>query len=81
VTRNPDYWKQGRPHLDGIEWTIIKDVSTRNLAFIAGKVDLVYGVTIPQLKDIKGPGVAGDLRGGQRSQRSQSDRQPRQAAL
>ena len=53
VTRNPDYWKQGRPHLDGIEWTIIKDVSTRNLAFIAGKVDLVYGVTIPQLKDIK----------------------------
>ena len=53
MTRNPDYWKQGRPHLDGIEWTIIKDVSTRNLAFIAGKVDLVYGVTIPQLKDIK----------------------------
>jgi peptide/nickel transport system substrate-binding protein len=53
VTRNLDYWKQGRPYLDGIEWTIIKDVSTRNLAFIAGKVDLVYGVTIPQLKDIK----------------------------
>src|SRR5580693_7473580 len=53
VTRNPDYWKQGRPHLDGIEWTIIKDVSTRNVAFIAGKVDLVYGITIPQLKDIK----------------------------
>src|SRR5580692_2528371 len=53
VTRNPDYWKEGRPYLDGIEWTIIKDVSTRNLAFIAGKVDLVYGVTIPQLKDIK----------------------------
>ncbi len=40
VTRNPDYWKEGRPYLDGIEWTIIKDVSTRNLAFIAGKVDL-----------------------------------------
>src|SRR6266852_7381487 len=40
VTRNPDYWKEGRPYLDGIEWTIIRDVSTRNLAFIAGKVDL-----------------------------------------
>src|ERR1700680_4800911 len=53
VTRNPDYWKKGRPYLDGIEWTIIKDVSTRNLAFVAGKVDLVYTVTIPQLKDIK----------------------------
>jgi len=53
VARNPDYWKEGRPYLDGIEWTIIKDVSTRNLAFVAGKVDLVYTVTIPQLKDVK----------------------------
>ena len=53
VTRNPDYWKTGRPYLDGIEWTIIKDLSTRTLAFVAGKGDLLYGVTIPQLKDIK----------------------------
>jgi peptide/nickel transport system substrate-binding protein len=53
VSRNPDYWKPGRPYLDGIEWTIIKDLSTRTLAFIAGKGDLLYGVTIPQLKDIK----------------------------
>jgi peptide/nickel transport system substrate-binding protein len=53
VTRNPDYWKKGRPYLDGIEYTIIKDVSTRLLTFIAGKADLYFGVTIPQLKDVK----------------------------
>jgi peptide/nickel transport system substrate-binding protein len=53
VTRNPDYWKKGLPYLDGIEWTIIKDVSTRNLAFIAGKSDIDFGVTIPVLKDVK----------------------------
>ncbi len=55
VAKNQDYWKEGRPYLDGIEWTIIRDVSTRNLAFIAGKVDLYspHGVTIPILKDIK----------------------------
>jgi peptide/nickel transport system substrate-binding protein len=55
VTKNPDYWKEGRPYLDGIEWTIIRDVSTRNLAFIAGKVDLYspHGVTIPILKEIR----------------------------
>jgi peptide/nickel transport system substrate-binding protein len=53
VARNPDYWKPGRPYLDGIEWTIIKDVSTRTLAFVAGKVDLIFGVTIPQLQDVK----------------------------
>jgi peptide/nickel transport system substrate-binding protein len=55
VTRNPDYWKPGRPYLDGIEWTIIKDVGTRVLGFAAGKSDLFspYGVTIPLLKNIK----------------------------
>jgi peptide/nickel transport system substrate-binding protein len=55
VARNQDYWKPGRPYLDGIEWTIIKDVSTRVLAFVAGKSDLYspYGVTIPLLRDIK----------------------------
>ena len=54
VTRNPDYWKPGRPYLDGIEWTIIKDLSTRTLAFLAGKGELLFGVTIPQLKDVAG---------------------------
>ena len=53
VTRNPDYWKPGRPYLDGIEYTIIKDLSTRTLAFVAGNGDLLYGVTTPQIKDIK----------------------------
>ena len=53
VTRNPDYWKKGRPYLDGIEYTIIKDVSTRLLAFLAGQHDVYFGVTIPQLKDVR----------------------------
>ena len=53
LVRNPDYWKPGRPYLDGIEYRIIKDVSTRLLSFIAGKEDVYFGVTIPQLKDVK----------------------------
>jgi peptide/nickel transport system substrate-binding protein len=53
LVRNPDYWKQGRPYLDGISYTIIKDVATRLLAFIAGKGDIYFGVTVPQLKDVK----------------------------
>jgi peptide/nickel transport system substrate-binding protein len=52
VTRNTDYWKQGRPYLDGIETTIIANASTRNLAFVAGKLDFLQP-SIPQLKDIK----------------------------
>src|SRR5712675_502899 len=55
VARNPDYWKPGRPYLDGIEYTIIREIATRNLAFFAGKFDVTspYGVTIPTLKDFK----------------------------
>jgi len=53
VTRNPDYWKPGRPYLDGIEYRIIQDVSTRLLSFMAGNEDVYLGVTMPQLKDTK----------------------------
>jgi len=55
VAKNPDYWKPGRPYLDGIDWVIIKDTSTRNLAFVAGKVDLYspHNISIPIVKDIK----------------------------
>src|SRR3989440_6723930 len=53
VARNPDYWKPGRPYLDGIEYKIIQDVSTRLLSFIAGNEDAYFGVTMPQLKDVK----------------------------
>jgi peptide/nickel transport system substrate-binding protein len=53
VTRNPDYWKKGLPYLDGIEWVIIKNMSTRTLSFIAGKTNYLPGVTPPVLKEIK----------------------------
>jgi hypothetical protein len=54
VTRNADYWKQGRPYLDGIDYTIIKNLSTANLAFIAGKFDMTfpYALSVPLLKDV-----------------------------
>jgi peptide/nickel transport system substrate-binding protein len=53
VTRNPDYWKPGRPHLDGIDYIIIPNLATRILGFVAGKFDTVAGVTVPLLKDVK----------------------------
>jgi peptide/nickel transport system substrate-binding protein len=52
--RNPDYWKQGKPYLDGIEWKVIENRSTRILAFVAGDFDMTFttDVTIPLLKDM-----------------------------
>ena len=40
VAKNPNYWKQGRPFLDAIEYTIITVRSTAVLAFTAGEIDL-----------------------------------------
>src|SRR5258708_6990307 len=55
LVRNPDYFKKGLPHLDGIEFTIISNRSTAILAFVAGKFDMTFPteVSIPLLKDIK----------------------------
>src|SRR6516162_2001391 len=54
VTKNRDYWKEGRPYLDGIEYTIIKNPSTAIIALAAGNFDR-YGVgilSIPLMKQI-----------------------------
>ncbi len=55
LVKNPDYWKKGRPYLDGIEYTIIPDRSTRMLSFVAAKFDMTFptDVTVPLLKNIK----------------------------
>src|SRR5918993_115652 len=55
LTKNADYWKKGRPYLDGIEFTIMPDRGTRMLAFIAGKFDMTFpsDVTVPLLKNIR----------------------------
>ena len=55
VTRNPEYWKKGRPYLDGIEYTIIKNLSTAVLAFVSGNIDMTfrYSLTVPLFKDVK----------------------------
>ena len=55
LTRNPDYWKPGLPYLDGIEYPIIKNMSTAVLAFVSGQFDMVwpYSLTAPLLNDVQ----------------------------
>ncbi|MGE5271987.1 MAG: ABC transporter substrate-binding protein [Thiohalocapsa sp.] len=55
VAKNPDYWKKGRPYLDGIEYDIVTNRSTAILGFEAGKFDMTWpwSVTVPLLKDVK----------------------------
>ena len=55
LVRNPDYFKPGKPHLDGIEFHIVSSPSTAMLSFVAGRFDITFPweVTIPQLRDIR----------------------------
>ena len=46
LVKNPDYWKPGRPYLDGIEFTIIPSRATSLLAFASGKMDLTFTAEI-----------------------------------
>jgi len=55
LTRNKDYWKKGRPYLDGIEYTIIPNRSTAMLAFVAGKFDVSFptNLSVALVKEVK----------------------------
>ena len=79
VTRNPDYWKNGRPYLDGIEFTIILDASTaprlcRRQARLDGDVDAAA-------EGRQEPGARGDLRGDAGRHQPEPDHQPRRATF
>ena len=53
LVRNPDYWRPDRPYLDGIEYTIIKNMSTAMLTFVSGKLDITFGgLTVPLTRDL-----------------------------
>jgi peptide/nickel transport system substrate-binding protein len=55
VTRNPDYWKKGRPYLDGVEYTIVPNRATALAAFETGQFDMTwpYDVPVPLLKEVQ----------------------------
>jgi peptide/nickel transport system substrate-binding protein len=54
LVKNPNYWKKGLPYLDGVDYTIVGNRSTRVLGLIAGKFDLTTtgDITVPIMKDI-----------------------------
>jgi ABC-type transport system substrate-binding protein len=44
VKRNENYWRQGKPYLDGIEFAIIPELTTGLRSVIAGQNDLIYSL-------------------------------------
>ncbi|CAB3732439.1 Glutathione-binding protein gsiB precursor [Achromobacter insolitus] len=52
LTRNPDYWKPGKPYLDELVFNIIPDSASRAVAFERGSVDVLRGGDVDNV-DIK----------------------------
>jgi len=54
LAKNKEYWKPGRPYLDGIQYSIIASRSTRTLAFAANEFDLTFvaDITAPLVGDV-----------------------------
>ncbi len=55
LVRNPDYWKKGKPYLDGIEFTISSNASTAILSFAVGRFDMTtpWQTTPEELKVVR----------------------------
>ena len=43
IKRNPNYWQEGKPYLDGIEVIQITDAAQREAAMISGQIDINSG--------------------------------------
>ena len=43
LTRNPSYWQEGMPYLDGLEFRPLPDTETRYASIENGDVDLIFG--------------------------------------
>ena len=58
LTRNPNYWKQGRAHVDGIEMLTVVDPAARQSALLTGQVDVIDQVDLKTVGLFKrSPGV------------------------
>jgi peptide/nickel transport system substrate-binding protein len=52
--RNDDYWNEGLPYLDGLEFVVIADETVRSIAFQKGDIHTLRasGLTAVELKDM-----------------------------
>lgn len=53
LEKNPTYWEEGLPKLDGIEWIYVPNDNTRMLKLTAGEVDAATFVPWNQIKELQ----------------------------
>jgi peptide/nickel transport system substrate-binding protein len=53
LEKNPDYWEEGLPYLDGIEMTIAADDTSRTAAIVSGAVDFIEYVPLRDVDSLQ----------------------------
>ena len=54
LEKNPDYWEEGLPYLDGIEMTFVSDDTQRTNAVVTGEVDFVEYAPLRDIDQLEG---------------------------
>ena len=60
LARNPDYFEQGMPRLDGVELQVIPEMSVKIAALQAGDLDVVWDLPLDQVKSLSNPALRVD---------------------
>ena len=83
LVKNPDYWKQGRPYLDGIDFTIMREIAPRQSRFLCRRARCRYPVSRDPADagGLQGAGAGCDLRVDLGQRAAHDADQYRQAAL
>lgn len=54
--RNPYYWQEGKPYLDGVTYTTIAENTTMENALRAGEIDLINNVSLEIIRSVEPTG-------------------------
>lgn len=57
LVRNPDYFKEGLPHLDRLVFRVIPDANTQVQALLAGEVDYLTRIAANDVRRVQGRGI------------------------
>lgn len=52
LERNPHYWREGQPYLDGVTFEFVPDANTRTLELRSGEVDVADGIPYNQVESL-----------------------------
>jgi ABC-type transport system substrate-binding protein len=47
LKRNPNYWQEGLPYLDGIVYQVVPDINTRAMMLETGEADIAMDLSMP----------------------------------